>query len=698
MHSLSSIPIDLSFIYNASGDKKKQYKKVFWLKTDFDSNIWDCDFSGNVEKKIDFNIMLSDGTQLTDQKHRILLNVIKYFLCIHTHIDATGGKILNASTVYRIVCRSLHMIDYFLLNQKYYQLHQHGFFSLTENDFTQMFLCIGSCRSIHKSIYRWKDFLTDFLKKKIANINQDIVDAAIEKNPQIQFCEYNNDEKILNLTDSELLRARVWLFINDYYVASRGKSGLVRTSPNNFKLAEMIYSNTLGGQYSNFPVLKELCIGKISYSLREYQSAPVCSTKNSAQMCESYFTQYYHTMRNLGILKTIDLPVPYKALHQIKFTRIAEQLNLNKTGRFSLLPSYVVLGSLKNAIEFCLNYGNDLIDSYLSLIKAVHDSGKTIMQWHFSGVDITPYLTPATINLGVKRWLIEKNVNKIRRRLENADHYRSLRENVALWELLRVLYGAIQIIVGTLMARRQGELIDLIATDCLDDQNRHLVFYARKTGFIGKREKIARPIPAIAAQMISLLERLQIELKNSGIIDKFYPLFSHPNPFKNKLVDFGRSQFDRSTDIFCDYMQTPLDKEGRRYYIRQHQLRRFFAMLFFWGSSFGGMDTLRWFLAHTNVEHLYHYITESTPGDVLRGVKAHYATEQLQSYDEIATALSNLLEKKFGTRKFDLMCSDELDDYIKNLIDEGSVHIEPEFFNTGDGNSYRILIKVTEKP
>ena len=78
-------------------------------------------------------------------------------------------------------------------------------------------------------------------------------------------------------------------------------------------------------------------------------------------------------------------------------------------------------------------------------------------------------------------------------------------------------------------------------------------------------------------------------------------------------------------------------------------------------------------------------------------MKAHYATEQLQSYDDSATTLSDLLEKKFGTRKFDLMSSDELDDYIKNLIDEGSVHIEPEFFNTDDGNHFRILIKVAEK-
>ncbi len=144
-------------------------------------------------------------------------------------------------------------------------------------------------------------------------------------------------------------------------------------------------------------------------------------------------------------------------------------------------------------------------------------------------------------------------------------------------------------------------------------------------------------------------------------------------------------------------METPLAQDGKRYYIRQHQLRRFFAMLFFWGSSFGGMDTLRWFLGHSDVEHLYHYITESMPGGVLRGTQAHYATEQLQAYNQSANELADLLEKQFGTQKFDLMDANELDEYIKDLIEEGSVTVKPEFFKAGDGKDYRILITVNKE-
>jgi hypothetical protein len=39
--------------------------------------------------------------------------------------------------------------------------------------------------------------------------------------------------------------------------------------------------------------------------------------------------------------------------------------------------------------------------------------------------------------------------------------------------------------------------------------------------------------------------------------------------------------------------------------------------------------------------------------------------------------------------------SDELDEYVEELMIEGRVEIEPEFLETVEGNSYRILIKVT---
>jgi hypothetical protein len=245
------------------------------------------------------------------------------------------------------------------------------------------------------------------------------------------------------------------------------------------------------------------------------------------------------------------------------------------------------------------------------------------------------------------------------------------------------------------MARRNGELMDLVAGACLDAAETHLVFFNRKSGPADMREKVARPIPPIATRFIKQIEYLQEELISRGLLKAKSFLFAHPLQSDDRLALPGQSNLYEALDFFCDYFEMPLDQEGRRYYIRQHQLRRFFAMMFFWGSAFGGMDTLRWFLGHTDLAHLYHYITESTPGEVLRAVKAQYASERVRAQGNDTELLRSLLMQHFGTRDFSILDSEELDLHIEELIIEGQVNIEPEFFSTPEGDQMRVLIKTT---
>ena len=139
-------------------------------------------------------------------------------------------------------------------------------------------------------------------------------------------------------------------------------------------------------------------------------------------------------------------------------------------------------------------------------------------------------------------------------------------------------------------------------------------------------------------------------------------------------------------------MKTPL-KDGKRYYIRAHQLRRFFALSFFWGSGFGGMDTLRWFMGHTDVEHLYHYITENTTGEVLRHAKSQYLSETIVEHAE----LRSLIEERYGTTDFTLLSTDDLEVFIDDLLLEGEVELEPEFIEDDNGQTYRLLVTTRSK-
>ena len=202
------------------------------------------------------------------------------------------------------------------------------------------------------------------------------------------------------------------------------------------------------------------------------------------------------------------------------------------------------------------------------------------------------------------------------------ERFTLLRDNKYFYDLIKVYYGCVQIVIGSLMARRQSELASLTVGQCIDENTSSLVFKQSKSsnGIFGTKNTLYLPIDKLGIEMIKNIEKIHIS-------EKGLPLFSLPQiknifTFKKSL---DNTSYSENIDFFIDYIQGK-SVNGKRFYIRQHQLRRFFAMCFFWGSGFGSLDTLRWFLGHTNVEHVYHYITESTSGEVLSNVKTQFLT------------------------------------------------------------------------
>lgn len=253
--------------------------------------------------------------------------------------------------------------------------------------------------------------------------------------------------------------------------------------------------------------------------------------------------------------------------------------------------------------------------------------------------------------------------------------------------MLQVYFGATQLVVGALMARRQSELSSLISGDCIDEHSSSLLFKRSKShkGLFGLKDTLALPIDPIAIEMIRNIEYLQ-----SAVDGKHYllslPKMDNPMLIKTKP---DNTSYGTILDLFFDYIEAPVI-DGKRLYLRQHQLRRFFAMTFFWSSGFGSLDTLRWFMGHTDIQHVYHYITESTPGEVLRSVKAQYAKENIKSNADLA----ELIKEKYNTDDFELVESEDLTYYIEDLIEDGQVQVEPEFIEDDNGVKYEIVIKV----
>jgi hypothetical protein len=197
--------------------------------------------------------------------------------------------------------------------------------------------------------------------------------------------------------------------------------------------------------------------------------------------------------------------------------------------------------------------------------------------------------------------------------------------------------------------------------------------------------------------MIEELRRFQKLLKRLGVIDDLTDLFATPSPHgHNGLLGCSLHLYNRHLNFVCDYFESDVTAAGERYYVRQHQLRRFFAIMFFYTNSFGELDTLRWMLGHRDVEHVWRYLSECLEPKDIRMAGARYLTdlainERLENYQN----LQELLFGEFGTTSFSLVDENRIEDYLAGMLEEGKVRIEPQFFNDEHGKSMKILFIVS---
>ena len=357
----------------------------------------------------------------------------------------------------------------------------------------------------------------------------------------------------------------------------------------------------------------------------------------------------------------------------------------NKIKRFETYPSNVIFNTFKKAVEFHLKYGDLLINNYLKIID-LKNKNENLTHTELNKT-IIKYIDKELIDLGVNSFQKEYETSK-----SSNDYYEKLRKNYYLYELIKVYYGCVQFVVGALMARRISEIISLKYNDCYNEEHQLLLFKRSKStkGLFGIKDYIALPIDKLAIDMLKNLQRI---INACDIQDKEnIEIFSIPSGVQINTIsrDLYANKYNGNLDIMHDYFEVEVI-DNKRLYIRQHQLRRFFAMTFFWSSGFGTLDTLRWFLGHTDIEHVYHYISETESGDVLRSVKSQFIAENIKEYHE---NLREFIKSKFNTDNYKILKTDELIEFLDVLQEEKKITIEPEFFESDNQQKFKIIIKI----
>ncbi|OUS03273.1 hypothetical protein A9Q81_07760 [Gammaproteobacteria bacterium 42_54_T18] len=720
-----------------------------WLKSDFFSPIWRIELYRLKKSRIKIidweKTTLYDDSKLTNERNSPLLNTFKYWILACDDPLTNGGKLIKGTSVYEAINRVINLINGILINGQSIKLTTMHLAGLND-DFHMALLVKLASEKLENGIYDYHSKVKKHLLQKIQLVSDEEADTFQKAHPFITRTIPNEDQE-LGLSMSERIKACCWLKGVGYYNGS-GKQKEKSLKGNNNVLVPLVYSSqTLALRPSTFSLIEEL---RLDNKKRNTEFPPLPNKQRSDTYAEHSVQTYITTLKLLTTIHEIPQTSqpPASATKRLSAKRVKEHVKLKNKGRTTTIPPKLVFGLIKNSFEFSHQYQDTILESVLSVLKEGVSYSTTHKHYWSDGKVISTTERAEWIKekslLFVHKDLLELGVRELCISSADEDVFTKRRSNHGLFDLYDILIGAIEILVGVIMAKRQDELVSLKPqgnlhpnTDPLSKKGEktdyELVSIVKKSGNGGKHEENAtnnRPITRSIALLIWKLEKFNHVIIENKLNKGELSLFNNLHTPSFKLSKVLAQTYNDHLNAACDYFETPLVKsmndELLRYYVRQHQLRRFFAMMFFWSKGYDGLDTLRWMLAHTDTEHLYHYISESETGAVLNGIKASYLVDALQNQTlENLDALANSISKRYGVAKENISMStvaNAVEDYedgyhtvpnveqlerqaaleeqVLELLNDGSITLEPDFFTvTHDGaisTDFTLVLQVNE--
>ena len=713
----------------------------YWFKSLYDDDVSIFNF-GHQDKVIDWSsVTLDDGLLLTHSKHRPLLNGFKNWLLAVSDPLENGGAVIKVSTVKVRVQKVLSLIDSILLRSAALKLSQYHLSNIT-SDFWLSLFKVMSEEGPTRAIYDFTERIEKLVKAHINIITREQVNAFVSKYPYVSR-NIAEEELTLHLTKEERVKACCWLYSQGYY-QYRFNS---REQGNGSLLVELLYEGKKLSPILYTPTYPDLWLSE-KVLTTEYPSLNIENYEQVAS--ENSLKDYILVAKliNTNIFKDNASSPLIAATKVLSLRKINGLVTLKPSSRTQTLHPDLVFKLTRQTFEFVFKYQQDILDACFTAIlqgskkstkthsnkeradprraefkSEVHQNMSRTERGHFMQTQVLSTLNEKVIKaMGIKQVLPFD--------LHDADKYCAIRDNNSLFELYSILIGSCQYLTGIITARRQDELISLKSSGNLspnlspfeyENIDYNLIFRLKKSGNGGKissNKIIERPITTSIAKMIWRLEVFNELAISQGIVKgKSTNLFNNLDARRCQITKTTVVSFNAHFDSICDYFETPLVKmrngELKRQYVRQHQLRRFFVLLFFWQKRFQGLEALRWMLGHTDMSHLYHYISSNEVGDILNGVKASVIVqgvlnknaelEKLKSIGELKEELA----KKYNTEVViiddlesvidladdkdttvphidQLKAEANLESNLEELLKTGEISLEPNFFKVTD--------------
>lgn len=657
-----------------------------FLKTPHGAPVLRADFGQGEELEVSFSIALSDGTSLADPRNSALRSDIYDLICLQAL--KKGSRSASPAMVKRNVIACIYFVDYLLLNHNA-KLTKYGFPSITGPNLIQLIRTIARSKQTVEELYDWRRRLSRFLIEGGDALSAKVYQAAVEKEPTIESIPPADEARCLALTEEQLCRARAFLFINKLYNKQRRDGLLI---PNSSALSSILYKNTLINSVFrqirlHFP---ELVLGINEPRIRELPGVPCRTAMDDRRACLSTIAQYKRLLKTLRRLEPFDLGVSKEALDEALRYDVSETIELKVSGHTNPLPTPHVLFGLRSAIDLIYTHGRHVLASHANVLIAAQLSDDNV-NLYVSETGIGHLLHPDSLAWGIHRWSLLERRHRFGPVARPNDLAKKLRETRGgLLEITKVILGAMLYVTGIMVAGRQSEISEILSCS-IDDAKRWISLSTRKSGFGNVRKSHWRPIPRIVAEILEMLCDYKERLIAHGVqVPK--ELFALPSSWGN-FSTFGYS-LCTALDLFADFIEMPTDEFGRRFYVRQHQLRQFFILAFFYAGGVNGFETLRWFVRHYDPAHLWAYLRQNVPGDVMMRYKAVAANGMIRSGAEEVADLALFLRSRLGVERFEVMTDAELVAYLEDLQDIGDVEIEPLFFTTSGEKRWKLGVSI----
>ena len=212
--------------------------------------------------------------------------------------------------------------------------------------------------------------------------------------------------------------------------------------------------------------------------------------------------------------------------------------------------------------------------------------------------------------------------------------------------LIRLTAAACFVVIAALTARRRGEIADLgVGCTYQDSDGAHWMrVYIEKT----TQEYDQIPIPVAVHQAVRCMEAISNKARKINRNDSIWQFRS---VFLKRTVQLRPYQ---QLNKLAEHLHTDVDTS---WHFTAHQLRRLFAMLYFWRYEKGDVAALSHHLRHFDLEMTRRYVTENQfekiwtdvedewRSDVLRGVIEGTRTISGAAGDRISEKIDKLRQQ-----------------------------------------------------